>query len=298
MNKTSVAPLRIAPKLTESYLPAVMQAVAYYVELIQYEPLHTTTIEPPFTLRPTSTVSKPLYDSPTYSTSTTTWTPSTTTTSRPVTWWSPSSTQASQTSTWWPQSTTTTTSTTTYRPISNPQYSTQKPITTTPTWWNHQTTPFHRPAIIAPIPSNGISQDVNNKPISNNPFVPKPPNKPPQFGDLSFLSIANQPYFDYFVTKTKSFAKKPEYQYLHELPAELLQDIENEPYDLPKASDQEIVNEFRRVYDDFYTRTRIFAPITGKKRVPPTRPYVLFLMLYDLFKREAKRLALHDFEVS
>lgn len=37
-------------KFSNSYLPAVMQALAYYVELIQYEPLHTTTIEPPYTL--------------------------------------------------------------------------------------------------------------------------------------------------------------------------------------------------------------------------------------------------------
>lgn len=58
-----------------------MQALAYYVELIQYEPLYTTTIEPPymlstftdevtttrlsFTTRPTttSTPTRPWYDS-------------------------------------------------------------------------------------------------------------------------------------------------------------------------------------------------------------------------------------------
>lgn len=44
---------KLTTKLTESYLPAVMQALAYYIELIQYEPLHTTTIEPPFTLSTT-----------------------------------------------------------------------------------------------------------------------------------------------------------------------------------------------------------------------------------------------------
>lgn len=38
------------PMLSDSYLPAVMQAVAYYVELLQYEALDTTTVEPPFTL--------------------------------------------------------------------------------------------------------------------------------------------------------------------------------------------------------------------------------------------------------
>lgn len=39
-----------APMLTNSYLPAVMQAVAYYVELLQYEVIEMTTIEPPFTI--------------------------------------------------------------------------------------------------------------------------------------------------------------------------------------------------------------------------------------------------------
>lgn len=105
------------------------------------------------------------------------------------------------------------------------------------------------------------------------------------------------PHFEYFV-KPKEFVKKAEYEYLHQYPAELLQDIEKEPYHLPKLSDQEIVNDFRRVYDDFFTRVRVFGPVTGKKHVPPTRPYVLFLILYDLYKREAKRLSLQDFAVS
>lgn len=38
------------PMLSDNYLPAVMQAVAYYVELLQYEVLEMTTVEPPFTL--------------------------------------------------------------------------------------------------------------------------------------------------------------------------------------------------------------------------------------------------------
>lgn len=40
----------LPPMLSDSYLPAVMQAVAYYVELLQYEVLDMTTVEPPFTL--------------------------------------------------------------------------------------------------------------------------------------------------------------------------------------------------------------------------------------------------------
>lgn len=49
---TGSTPKRAA-RLTESFLPPVMQALAYYIELLQYEPLYTTTIEPPFTVSTT-----------------------------------------------------------------------------------------------------------------------------------------------------------------------------------------------------------------------------------------------------
>lgn len=167
--------------------------------------------------------------------------------------------------------------------------------TSTPSWWHQETTPFHKPGNYAPErPSNQFFDDnkIDSKPT-------KPKNKP-QFGDLSLLSISNFPHFEHFV-KPKSIGKKTEsgsqYPLLHQYPADLLQDIENEPYELAKRTDQQIVNEFRRIYDDFFSRVRIYSPITGKKRVPPTRPYVLFLIIYDLYKREAKRLALQEFTV-
>lgn len=81
------------------------------------------------------------------------------------------------------------------------------------------------------------------------------------------------------------------------LPSGLLQDILYEPYEQPSLSDAENINEFRRLYDDFYGRAVSDGSQTGKKRVPPTRPYVQFLMLYDLMKRDAKRLMLQTFEV-
>lgn len=171
--------------------------------------------------------------------------------------------------------------------------STRRPSvsTTTPSWWHRETTPFHTPGNFAPYQPSSTSANTN-------PIVAKPNNPKQQLGDLEFLSISSFPYFDYFVKPiSKTFAKKPEYEFLHHYPAELLQDIENEPYELKKANDQDIVNDFRRVYDDFFTRVRVFAPVTGKKRVPPTRPYVLFLIIYDVYKREAKRLALQEFTV-
>lgn len=80
-------------RLTESYLPALMQALAYYIELIQYEPLHTTTIEPPFTVSTTplilADISSPDSTTPKSTTqnvpSTTWWSPPPTITQRPPT---------------------------------------------------------------------------------------------------------------------------------------------------------------------------------------------------------------------
>lgn len=54
------------PMLSNSYLPAVMQAVAYYVELLQYQIVEMTTVEPPFTLSPdTQTQGSPVVTEPT-----------------------------------------------------------------------------------------------------------------------------------------------------------------------------------------------------------------------------------------
>lgn len=178
------------------------------------------------------------------------------------------------------------------------QTTTRKPLvsTTTPSYWHHETTPFHKPGYFAPDQSKDHDENDDDVHGPSKPIT-KPTSKP-QLGDLSFLSISSFPHFEYFVKpNSKSFVKKPEYEYLHQYPAELLQDIENEPYELTRKTDQENVDEFRRVYDDFFTRVRVYSPITGKKRVPPTRPYVLFLIFYDVCKREAKRLALQEFTV-
>lgn len=83
-------------------------------------------------------------------------------------------------------------------------------------------------------------------------------------------------------------------QFLHQLPSSLYQDILYERYEQPALLDKDNVDEFLKVYDDFYGRNQ---PVTGRKKIPPTKPYVQMLMLYDLLKREAKRLMLNKFEV-
>lgn len=86
----------------------------------------------------------------------------------------------------------------------------------------------------------------------------------------------------------------------------------------PALLDYDNVIEFRKVFDDSYrfqygtqepTREQMLhnmriqvqqqrPSVIFKKKVPPTRPYVLMLMLYDLLKREAKTKKLHQYEVS
>lgn len=95
------------------------------------------------------------------------------------------------------------------------------------------------------------------------------------------------------------FSLENELQYLDPLPKKLLYDIRRESSRLPALLDLDNVNEFRKRYDDsFYPRYRNNKPnmqhmrmkmkiqmqrqgtmLTGKKKTPPTRPYVLMLML-------------------
>lgn len=291
------------PKLSDSYLPAVMQAIAYYVELIQYEPLYTTTIEPPYSL-----ASGPLHD----------MSQSTPPSAKPML-----------------SVTTTPRPTSTQRPTpTTPSFGNIE--LTTP---HHKPGYFapERP------PHSSSAVAANDKPSTTKqpPRVTAPTRKPALTGNLPILSISNAPYFDYFfhqrrLLQRKSgeliFGKKEnrkseakesislrnrafeqfssalsprflptEFEFLHQLPADLLQDIESEPYDSSARTDTEAVNAFRKIYDDFYERIRystaLAGPQTGKKRVPPTKPYVLFLFLYDQLKREATRLNLQEFVV-
>jgi hypothetical protein len=126
-------------------------------------------------------------------------------------------------------------------------------------------------------------------------------------------------------------------RYLSILPKKLLLDIYRDYNRLPAILDIDNVNEFRKIFDDSYYNFGKYEPssemmknsmriqgeelqfltlkfinnifcnisalmqratLTGKKKPPPTRPYVLMLMLYDLLKREAKALKLHNFSVS
>ncbi|XP_068153948.1 uncharacterized protein ImpE3 [Drosophila tropicalis] len=225
--------------LLTSYLPAAMQALAYYIDLLQYEPLASTTVEPPFSVSTTTTL-----DQREDSQSTTSRPTQATTTRRPTGsgWWQPPS--------WWetPQRT----STTTARPTSAP-------------------TPPHRPALFAP-PASQLSS-------STSPILE---------GHALFNEIGDDD------------------SDIDRLPLSLIRDIQSEALHDDFTNDVESLDNFLRLYDDNYGRAafdfdlamdRLSSDSTaGKKRVPPTKPYVDFLLVYDLLKRDAKAANLSKYE--
>lgn len=101
-----------------------------------------------------------------------------------------------------------------------------------------------------------------------------------------------------YVLNIVNFPEK-DLQYLDPLPKKLLLDIHREPEHQPALLDLDNVSEFRKKYDDsYYPRYRNNVPnmqhmrmkmriqmqqqrpmLTGKKKPPPTRPYVHMLML-------------------
>lgn len=246
------SPCRSA-NLLDSYLPASMQALAYYIDLLQYEPLSSTTAEPPFDAladeeQHDDSNTTPLPSKP-ETTSSTTKRPTASTTRRPLGsstgWWQPPS--------WWetPQRTSTT-----------------EPPTAAPT-------PAHGPAVFAPSSSNAAGARVGTK-------LPEELE-----GQALFNEINDDADFD-------------------RLPLSLIRDIQTEALHDDFTNDVESLDNFLRLYDDNYGRAAFdfesamdrwsSASTAGKKRVPPTKPYVDFLLIYDLLKRDAKAANLSKYE--
>ncbi|CAD6991824.1 unnamed protein product [Ceratitis capitata] len=258
-----------APNLLTSYLPASMQALAYYIDYLQYEPLSSTTVEPPFSVSddeltnifnasPTTTpgpkVTTPATRKPPSwlstiktTTRTTTRAPWLSTSTRPSAggstpssgWWKPPN--------WWHP-----TATTTARPVVPP-------------------TPAHKPGLYAPLKS---------------PLIKSQPGK-----------RAGYEVFDEIGDNIEGFDK---------LTLALIRDIQTETEHDEFTNDVESLDNFLRLYDDNYGRAAFdndnaldrwsTTSTAGKKRVPPTKPYVEFLLVYDLLKRDAKAANLSKYE--
>lgn len=162
------------------------------------------------------------------------------------------------------------------------------------------------------------------------------PEKPPETVPVSISSSTSQlmletttetgeallwndkQFFEWFLqSKYKQINLENDFrlQLLDPLPLRLLKDIDNERYELSALLDKDNVNEFRKVYDDQYRADvlGLFSSISenkpnyqvsdrspgmngSRKRVPPTKPYIHMLMLYDVLKREAKKNMFHLYE--
>ena len=115
------------------FLPAVMQALHYYTDMMMYEQLHTTTIEPPLGSNNVQADDKP----------TTTWkpfmtqkpTPTRRTTQRPTTTKRPVPTTTTRRSTTRRTTSRRTTTTTTPRPTTTRRTTTKRTTTTKPPRW-------------------------------------------------------------------------------------------------------------------------------------------------------------------
>ncbi|CAO1415431.1 unnamed protein product [Diamesa serratosioi] len=300
--------------LLGDFLPAVMQALHYYTDMMMYEQLHTTTIEPPLGINnvqadnsPTTTwkpymTQKPTPTRKTTQRPTTTRRPVTTTTRRTTT---RRTTTPTTTTTTTPKPTTTTTTrrTTTRRTTKPPRWITPKP---------------HKPGYYSPDRPPYWMFFGMQKPNENNKpgGVQRPQqNVPDKIKEPTWQDPAFVQWF--FQGKPKELEPFDDdvLQLLDPLPKKLLLDLHYETNQLPALLDQDNVIEFRKKYDDSYnSRYRNQSPsdqqmrvimkiqmqqqrpmLVGRKKPPPTRPYVFFLMLYDLLKRESKTKMLHKY---
>ncbi|XP_055638479.1 uncharacterized protein LOC129776708 [Toxorhynchites rutilus septentrionalis] len=201
-----------------------------------------------------------------------------------------------------------------YEPVMMSMVTTAKPTTTTTAAPQRPTT-FHKPGYFGPAqppptPATAITSPTSN--VTHQEQTTKPSTE-----TTETLLWNDKQFFEWFLqSKYKQIKLDNEYdlQLLDPLPYRLRQDIDNERNELPALLDIDNVNEFRRIYDDKYpggvdslidshktnnggntedVNNRISGSGNpggkGKKRVPPTKPYIHMLMLYDLLKREAKK---------
>ncbi|CAO1403428.1 unnamed protein product [Diamesa tonsa] len=274
--------------LLGDFMPAVMQALHYYTDMMMYEQLHTTTIEPPLGSNNVQADEKP----------TTTWkpfmtqkpTPTRRTTQRPTT-----TTRR-----------TTTTTTTTPRPTTTRH---NPPVTAKPHKPGHYSP--DRPPYWMYFGIQKPNQDNKTEGVHRPQQATPDKINEPTWEDPAFV----QWFFQGKPKDVEPFDDEDILQLLDPLPKKLLHDLHYETNQLPAILDQDNVNEFRKKYDDSYNRRyRNQSPsdqqmrvimklqmqqqrpmLVGRKKPPPTRPYVFFLMLYDLLKRESKAKMLHKF---
>ncbi|XP_055609150.1 uncharacterized protein LOC129756325 [Uranotaenia lowii] len=213
--------------------------------------------------------------------------------------------------------------TTTSTSMASTTSTTTKPMTTS-TAAPQRPTILHKPGYFGPEKPPTTSASFVGNPFESTPSTSSSSSlgqtTQPSTETAETLLWNDKQFFEWFLqSKYKQIKLDNDFnlQLLAPLPRRLLHDIMAERYELPAFLDKDNVNEFRNIFDDqlrnkkdqlewidnfvsYSTplpgdarRSTIGVTITGRmggrKRVPPTKPYIHMLMLYDMLKREAKK---------
>ncbi|XP_052863295.1 uncharacterized protein LOC128269931 [Anopheles cruzii] len=119
------------------------------------------------------------------------------------------------------------------------------------------------------------------------------------------LLWSDKPFAEWFLQRKRHQIQDngvENFKFLDPLPLEVLQAFNREPYEPLALRPVDNAQEFRRIYDDSYRGPVAIVVVEqstkkgGKKRIPPTKPYLHMLVLYDLLKREAKKAMYNYYE--
>ncbi|XP_052890311.1 uncharacterized protein LOC128298582 [Anopheles moucheti] len=238
------------PLLVDNYIPVTMQILHHCIEMIQYEPTMVAEVEK----NPTTTTRRP----------------ATTTAST-----SPASVATS-----------------TMKSPEDSPLSTAKPADTT----LYPTSP-HKPGYYGPEkpPPTVVATAQQTSTTSTTTTETPKVNESPSAASLLW---SDKPFAEWFLQNKRKKMQQSSLlnvQFLDPLPLKVLQEFNREPYEPLALRPEDNANEFRRLYDDSYRGPIAVLVLEkgtkkgGKKRVPPTKPYLHMLVLYDLLKREAKK---------
>ncbi|XP_058129769.1 coiled-coil domain-containing protein 80 [Anopheles coustani] len=249
------------PLLVNNYIPVTMQILHHCIEMIQYEPVMgapgtEASGKPTTTRRPTTTT--------------------TTTTSPPDT-----------------------TSSSTAKPVDALMHPTSphKPGYYGP----EKPPPTPAPTTVETTTTSTTTTTTTTSTTTTTTESPRVDNKP----SAGSLLWSDKPFAEWFLQNKRKEVQQNSLlnvEFLDHLPLKVLQDFNGEPYEPLALRPEDNANEFRRLYDDSYRGP--VPPVVeekatkkgGKKRVPPTKPYLHMLVLYDLLKREAKN-SMYNFYV-
>ncbi|XP_058055595.1 uncharacterized protein LOC131207005 [Anopheles bellator] len=216
-----------------------------------------------------------------------------------------------------------------YEPTMTPPPSSDTEVSTTTTR-RPTTTTARPPTTQYPVTQAGTTEsDLNtiacpvafptssHKPGYYGPEKPPPPPAAPAVTTMATSSTespkpstesllwSDKPFAEWFLQRKRHQIQDnglESFKFLDPLPLAVLQAFNREPYEPLALRPVDNAQEFRRIYDDSYRGPVAIVVVEqstkkgGKKRVPPTKPYLHMLVLYDLLKREAKKAMYNHYE--